>query len=192
MKILAIDPALSNIGFARLIVPDDITSKEIILDGIRLVHTKKQSGKTVRKNSDDLRRASEGWEAMEEEAEWADIVAAEIPSGTQSARGAMSNGISLGLLAALGFKRPLIEVTAAEAKKIVTGRSTGSKSEMIQWAVAKFPDANWQRKRFKGEMRLLDSNEHMADAIAIGLAALRTPEFKAAVAMKRSSMTSRI
>lgn len=181
LRILAIDPALSNVGFARLIVAEN---GGLLVKGLRLIRTASEAGKTTRKNSDDLRRANIAWEAMEEEVEAVDLIAAEIPSGTQSARGAMSNGISLGLLAALSFKKPLIQVTAAEAKKAATGRSTATKSEMIKWAHDLYPDAKgWLWKKTKGVMRLIDANEHMADAIAIGLAATKTAEFRAALSM---------
>jgi hypothetical protein len=183
VRLLAVDPALRNLGFARLVMP--LEGGALRLEGLRLVQTENGAGKTVRKNSDDLRRASEGWEAMCEEAAWADLVAAEIPSGTQSARGAMSNGISLGLLAALARLRPLIQVTALEAKRVATGRKTASKDEMITWATGLYPQAPWLRRKLSGEMRLLDANEHLADAVAIGLAATQTPEFRAALSMLR-------
>lgn len=179
LKLLAIDPALRNVGLARLIV----TEGRLEVDELILVQTENEAGKTIRKNSDDLRRASEAYAQMQAQAEWAQVIAAEIPSGTQSARGAMSNGISLGLLAALGTQRPLIQVSAAEAKKVATGRKTASKDEMIQWATKLHPQAAWKRLRDKPDGRLLDSNEHLADAVAIGLAAINTPEFRAAIAM---------
>lgn len=177
LKLLAIDPALRNVGLARLVISD----QGIEVDDLILVQTGNEAGKTVRKNSDDLRRATEAYEVMKAHAKWADVVAAEIPSGTQSARGAMSNGISLGLLAAIGNIRPLIQITAAEAKKIATGRRTASKDEMIRWAVDRYPDAPWMRKKFKGVMRLLDCNEHLADAVAIGLAAAASSELRSAL-----------
>jgi Holliday junction resolvasome RuvABC endonuclease subunit len=183
VKILAVDPALRNLGFAHLVLPAD--GGKLDLRNLRLVQTENGAGKTVRKNSDDLRRASEAWEVMCQEAEWADIIAAEIPSGTQSARGAMSNGITLGLLAALGRIRPLIQVSAAEAKRVATGRRTASKDEMIAWATGLYPQAPWLTRKLKGEVRMLDANEHLADAVAIGIAATHTVEFRAALSMLR-------
>jgi hypothetical protein len=188
VKILAVDPALRNLGFARIVLSTEGGAMSV--EGLRLVQTENGAGKTVRKNSDDIRRAAEAWEAMCQEADWADLVAAEIPSGTQSARGAMSNGISLGLLAALGRLKPLIQVSAAEAKRVATGRRTASKDEMIAWATNLYPHAPWLKRKLKGEVRLLDANEHLADAVAIGMAATHTVEFRSALSMLRVGVAS--
>jgi Holliday junction resolvasome RuvABC endonuclease subunit len=182
LKLLAIDPALSNVGFALLTVSD---SGSLWCEDIDLVQTENEKGKTVRQNSDDLRRAVMSYERIKKHAEWADLIAAEIPVGTQSARGAMSNGISLGLMAAISTYKPVIQVTPTEAKRVATGRKTASKDEMIQWAMGLYATLPWRRLNNKPTGRLLDCNEHMADAIAIGYAAVVTPEFRAAMAMTR-------
>lgn len=184
LTLLAIDPALRNVGLARLFVAGN--GDVSILD-LRLVKTESEAGKTVRKNSDDLRRATAAFEAILHMAAGVDLIAAEIPSGTQSARGAMSNGISLGLLAALGvIQPPLIEVSAAEAKRVATGRKNATKDEMIAWAANKYPHAPWLRKKLKGSVSLIDANEHLADAVAIGHAALKTPAVQTALKIKSS------
>ncbi len=184
IRLLAIDPALRNFGLAMLVV--DTKSLAASVERMTLIETTNLAGKTVRQNSDDLRRAFESYQAAKEWVEDCDLIAAEIPSGSQSARGTMSNGISIGILAGLRDLRPLIEVMPRDVKKTVTGRTTASKDEMIAWAVKAFPQAPWLRHKRNGIMELTAKNEHMADACAIGLTAIRDPQFKAAVAIQNS------
>ena len=179
IKILAIDPAIRNLGLARMQF-DPGTSQLTVVD-IMLVTTESESGKTVRKNSDDLRRARLLQDAIKYYSKDMDIVMAEVPVGTQSARGAMSNGICIGLIAAIN--KPIIEVTPSEAKMASIGRKTASKEEIIDWAFRVNPDLDWKIRWSKGVKRLTHANEHMADAIAIGHAGIKTSEFKNAVAM---------
>lgn len=181
IKFVAIDPSLRNWGMCKL--EFNPRTAEIDVLKMALIETENESGKTVRKNSDDLRCAAEIYQRSIEFMSDAALFAAEIPSGTQSARGAMSNGVCLGLLASLNNYRPLVQVSIAEAKKVATGRRTGSKEEMIDYAMKTFPDAGWLMRKLKGQMVPIASNEHLADACAIGVAATRTAEFRAAVAM---------
>jgi hypothetical protein len=189
IRITAFDPAMRNWGMAKMLV--EIAQNgghriELTLVDLRLVQTESLAGKTVRKSSDDLRRASEAYSAALEWALWADLLCAEVPTGAQSARAAFGNGMSVGLLAALARERPLIQVDPYEPKKIVTGRKTATKDEMIRWAVREFPDAPWIRARGKSDGKITDANEHLADACAIARAALGTEQFKQAVALRNS------
>lgn len=187
IKLLALDPALRNVGLALLFVGED---GSVQVENLRLLKTENEAGKTVRKNSDDLRRARESFSSIMDWVMEADMLAAEVPSGSQSARGTMSNGISIGLLAAASLTRPLIEVSAAEAKKVATGRKNATKDEMIQWAKGLYPNAPWLTRRLRGQTVMIDANEHLADAVAIGHAALQTPAFQLALKMKRASFAS--
>ena len=184
VKILACDPALRNWGLAKVVV-NPLAGELAVLD-LKLVKTESEAGKTVRKSSDDLRRATVAYKEVVEWVEWADLIAAEVPSGSKSARATLGAGISIGLLACFGQMRPLVQVNPIEVKKIVTGRKTAAKDEVIEWAVARFPKAPWLRERDKPTGRLVDANEHLADAVAIAHAAIATPEFGAAVAMQQS------
>jgi Holliday junction resolvasome RuvABC endonuclease subunit len=186
ISVLAIDPAMRNWGLAHLLV--DPSSRQIEVLGLRLVQTESQAGKTVRKSSDDLRRATEAYGAARHLAEVCDLIMAEVPSGSQSSRASLGAGMSIGLLAALGSFRPLIQVSPIEAKKAVTGRKTASKDEMIQWATAAYPKAGWLTKKIKGVVSFTDANEHLADALAIAHAGVETAEFRGAVSMMISTM----
>jgi len=181
IEVLAIDPAMRNWGLARLMIcPHQLTIQVVDL---KLVTTESQAGKTVRKSSDDYRRAQEAFAAAHAWAQIADLIMAEVPSGSQSSRASLGAGMSIMGLAALGTMRPLIQVNPIEAKKAVTGRKTASKDEMIAWASAKYPQAPWIRARGKSTGALVDANEHLADALAIAHAGVQTAEFRSAISM---------
>lgn len=184
IKVASFDPAMRNWGMAKLLIDPDSNTIKVV--DMRLIVTVSEAGKTVRKSSDDLRRASVSYNSALEYALWADVIFAEVPSGSQSSRASLGAGMSIMALAALGFVRPLIQVSPVEAKRAVTGRSTASKDEMIEWAVARHPDAPWLRKKVKGVISLIDANEHMADALAIAQAGVLTAEFRSAVSMMGS------
>jgi Holliday junction resolvasome RuvABC endonuclease subunit len=177
IKIAAFDPAMRNWGMAALHYTPGYEVFEVVR--LELQRTESEAGKKVRKSSDDLRRATECHNAAFRFAEWADVIVAEAPEGTQSARSAFSNGMSIGLLAALGMTRPLFTVDPYQPKKIATGRKTATKDEMIAWAISLYPTAPWLR--YRGE--IVAANEHLADAMAIAHAAVKTPEFRAADTM---------
>ena len=129
IRVLAIDPALANWGLAKLLF--NPATGQIQVEDLKLLATKKEAGKTVRVSSDDLRRCSETYIQAHAWASDASILIAEVPSGSKSSRGSIGNGTAIGMLAALRFIRPLVEVNPIEVKKAVTGRKTDSKDEMI-------------------------------------------------------------
>lgn len=182
LKVVGIDPSIRNSGIAigRVLLP----SLEIQIDDIVLAATDSQHGKQVRKNSDDLRRAQEIVTQLEKACEGAAFAITEVPTGAQSARAAWMLGMSVGILASLKVMRvPLIQVQPSETKIASIGKKTASKAEIIEWAVAKYPDAPWLRYKRHGEMLLTDSNEHLADAIAVMHAGILTNEFQQAIAL---------
>lgn len=180
IKVLCVDPSHKNLGLARVLV--DPVSFDFQPIDLHLHQTEPDGGKRVRKSSDDLRRAVEHAELLREGEAWADLVMAEVPSGSQSARACLGAGVCIGLLASL--RKPLIEVSPTEAKKAVIGRGTATKEEMIYWAYGEYPNLNWiTSKRSKNPGNLTDANEHLADALAIGRAGIKTPEFRAAAAI---------
>ena len=175
ISVVGIDPALRNFGF--VVALDDVDKNEIkgIID-MKLVKTEDERGKTVRRNSDDLRRAKEHIRAMQEICEGRTIAFAEIPVGSQSARAMASYGVCIGVLASCPIG--LIEVTPSEVKKEATGYKTATKEEMIEWAHEKFPDAPWLTQKRNGQIHLKNENEHLADAIGAINAGLKTDQWK--------------
>lgn len=175
LTIAGIDPALANFGLAK--GEYDLDTGEFTPSAIKLISTSKQTGKTVRQNSDDIRRASELCGGMHEWITDCHIVFAEIPTGSQSARGAFSNGTCLGILSSIGestgYNGRLIQVLPSEVKLAAVGSKHAAKNEMIEWATDNYPDLDWFMYRGKPQ----NKNEHMADALAAIHAGLKTDEF---------------
>jgi Holliday junction resolvasome RuvABC endonuclease subunit len=181
IKVAGIDPALRNMGIAVGHV--DLETLELVrVEKLVLAKTEgDKDGKQIRKNSDDLRRARVLTQAMREHTHDAVMVFAEVPVGSQSARAMASYGLCVGVLA--GCDRPLLEVTPTEVKLAGAGVKTATKSEMIEWATEKHPEAQWLTVKRQGKQVFVDANEHLADAVAAIYAGIRTQEFKRAAAM---------
>lgn len=183
IRVLGQDPAFSNYGLA-LVEVDEFTG-EMTPKWIDLVETKKTTVKSVRVSSDKLKRGEEISRRVRDAEKHCDIIAAEIPSGAQSASASNALGIALGIVC--GHTKPLIEVSAAEAKKAATGYSDASKGDMVAWAYELWPDLQWAKGRSKDMPEgLANKNEHMADALAIVKAAIKTATFQNAAAMMMS------
>lgn len=174
IQVAGIDPSLRNTGIVRMDL--ELGSLETAIREMRLFETEKQTGKTVRQNSDDLRRAQELYKGMCEMVQDCHLVFAEIPTGAQSARAALSFGIAIGLLSACPV--PIIQVQPFETKLATVGTKTASKEEIIEWAGETYPAAAWLTKKRNGKQELVAKNEHLADAAAIVHAGLKTQEFQ--------------
>jgi Holliday junction resolvasome RuvABC endonuclease subunit len=178
LTVVGVDPALAHWGMCRAAI--NLSTLEVKVVDLLLVDTEKTGSKQVRASSDDLRRASELRAAFHRFCVGAAMVIAEVPSGTQSARGAMSNGICLGVLASSPL--PIIEVSPMETKLATVGKKTASKADMIAWATAMYPAAPWLMSRG----RLVAKNEHLADAVAIVHAGLRTQAFQSSISVLKT------
>lgn len=172
VAVLGIDPGLANMGLVEAEVCL-LTGEVIKISRMTLIRTEKSKDKQVKRRNDDMHRARLLTNGLSDSASRCLLGMAEIPGGAQSARAAYALGVAVGVLA--GCPIPLIEVDPQQVKKEVTGKKTASKQEMIEWATAKFPDADWIRQR----ERITDANEHLADALAIIFTGITTPEFKA-------------
>ncbi|MBF6813557.1 hypothetical protein HN283_13600 [Acinetobacter baumannii] len=196
LRVVGIDPALQNMGvvFAEVDLSQEnypfkvvdmqlfqtegerITKVVIGADGKK--RTKKVKPKNMRQNLDDLRRSRVLAEGFAKACAKADVVIAEVPIGSQDARACVSYGICLGLLSTC--PTPFVEVMPNEVKIAGTGIDTATKGEMIEAAIKEHPEASglWLRHKLKGEMVLLDKNEHLADAIFAIKAGLAKEQFK--------------
>lgn len=181
IKIIGIDPALNNFGLAQATL--DLDTLDIRIDKLMLPQTGSENAKTVRKNSDDLRRAKILYDNMVEACKGASFAIAEVPVGSQSARAMASYGICVGVLA--GCPIPLIQVMPSEVKLAAVGYKTATKDEMIEWAMNKYPYANWLMRKSKGAMVPINDNEHLADAVAAIEAGIKTEQFKSAISILR-------
>ena len=161
IKVLGVDPALRNFGFAVATV--DLETDQIEkVECLELSKTEDDAGKKVRRNSDDLRRARIHADALRK---WSDpkevsIAFIEVPVGSQSARAMASYGICIGVLT--NCRCGVIEVTPTEVKVAATGSKTATKEEMIDWAYKKYRDALIARLPEKWQKRLNERAEKQA------------------------------
>lgn len=173
MKFVSIDSSLANTGVA---VGTIGPTGHIKVEQILLTETKKTKNKQVRASSDAIARCRQTHDfvsAVINQVKPA-LVFAETPSGSQSSSGMKSYGATCMLIASL--KPAPIEVTPNEVKLYSTGILTASKTTMINWAHKLYPDLEWFYNKQSGELQ--NKNEHMADAIAIAYAAVKTDEFQ--------------
>jgi Holliday junction resolvasome RuvABC endonuclease subunit len=185
IRVLGIDAALKNVGIA--VAEMDVSTLDWSIADIQLVQTTRGADlKVVRQNSDDLRRAREIHQGVTRVIkDWAITMAvAEIPTGAQDSRAATSFGIAVGILSSLPV--PLIEVQPGEVQKQILGFRGRDKEAIIDWAVESWPDLPWKRRMFRGALRLVNDNEHMADACAILKTGFATQQFQQAIALMRA------
>lgn len=157
IKVLSVDASLNNVGLALA----EINGKQVSVLKIELISLKRE-GK--HKSKADTERVKIISTKLRDYCKGVDLVLAELPSGSMSANASWSLGVSLGMVGSLD--KPIIWVSPLEVKKVVHKKAT--KREMIDWATTKFPDLDWIR--YRG--RIVNSNEHSADAIAVIYAAL--------------------
>jgi len=170
MKFVSIDSSLANTGIAvGSIGPTGL----ITMDYIKLHSTSKSKHKQIRASSDTIQRCRSTWEFIQAIIKYAkpNVVFMETPSGSQSSAGMKSYGATCQLIASIN-PAP-IEVTPAEVKLGSVGSKTASKSDIINWAYALYDDLDWFWYANKPQAK----NEHMADAIAIVYAGIKTQEF---------------
>ena len=179
IKVAGIDPSLAHFGMCKMTLY--INDSSLYLEDLYLIDTEKRANKSVRQNSDDLRRCQEIIKVYHDYVKGCAIVFSEIPTGAQSARAMFANGAVSGLLASCPV--PLIQVQPFETKLATVGTKTASKEEMIEWAGETYPDGEWLRRKSKGVFVLTKNNEHLADAVAVVHAGLKTDEFQRLAAM---------
>lgn len=187
MRILSIDPALNNTGWCIADYVPHLNKLTMINGG--LIVTEKASQKTIRRSSDDLRRATEIATELKRLSQGIDIVFAEIPNGgAQNSRAVWSLGIVLGVLTNVAHLS-LVEVTPTMTKMASVGRKDATKAEIIEWSVGMYPDLPWYKAR--GAKAISPRNEHMADAVAILHAGLIHEDFGRYMAILRKFSASR-
>tara|TARA_R110000851_G_C13102760_1_gene569357 strand:- start:92001 stop:92555 length:555 start_codon:yes stop_codon:yes gene_type:complete len=174
ISVTGFDPSFRNFGFSKGYICLD--TGLIGIQDIKLTKTKKSLEKGIRKNADDLRCARELTRAVDKYIIGSEIIMAEVPVGSQSSRAAWALGITVGVLASVDT--PMIQVTPAEVKMASVGCKTASKAEMIEWATSLYPELPWLMRKSKGQLVYMNDNEHMADAIAVVHAGIKTEQFK--------------
>lgn len=193
IRVAGIDPSLSNWGMAKMLLDTDSLTMQ--LEAIQTVSTEPRKGKTVRQNSDDLRRASELYSGFQDWMKDCVMGFVEVPSGSQHSRSALGFGIAIGVLASSPVR--LIEVMPVETKLASVGSKTAEKAEIIAWAAANYPHIPWQTYHkdvtSKGKVTrnagdFHKDNEHAADACAVIHAGIRTTQFRQLLDLWKSSI----
>ena len=172
IKIVSLDISMSNLGIAKGIF--DTETKKLTITDCLTICPLVSDNKQVRQNSKDVVRSRQLLDALVEHTKEADMVCAEIPVGSQSARAMASYGICVALIAVVQKIKPtFIEVSPNEVKMIV-GSKSATKKEIIQWVQSRHPEAPLET--FRGVISLAKA-EHQADAIVAIHAAMQTPVF---------------
>lgn len=186
MKVVGVDPSLRNFGIVHADL--DVDTLDYKITGMKLVSSEDNAAKlkTVRKNSDDLRRARLLYEGFMEACSLDGVSFAfiEIPVGSQSARAMASYGICVGVLASCPIA--MVQVTAGEVKLAGHGVKTATKEEQIEAAMKAHPYAPWKMRKSGGVMVPTNDNEHLADACFAIKAGVQTDQFKGVAAMLRT------
>lgn len=173
LPVLGVDPSMRNWGLARGLLDIDTG----VFEGLelKLCQTEVDHNKQVRTNSKDMAAAELIFQEVYPWFQDAKVIFVEVPVGSQSANGMKSYGMCVGLLGALrALGHQIIEVTPTENKIALSGDKTASKDTMIRAAHAIYPEANWLMKGGK----LLNKNEHLADAIGTIHAGVNLPAFQ--------------
>lgn len=178
LNVIGFDPSLKNWGIACGVLDTD--TLDFNLTHVECISPLTMEGKNIRNNSKDLYRSEQLAKRAFEVVEGAQVIFAEVPIGSQSARAMASYGVCIGILSALRANQvPFLEVTPSEVKIAAVGRKTATKKQMIDWATTKYPYANWPTYTRNGETKVTESSaEHMADAVAAIHAGLASPEFQ--------------
>lgn len=183
--VAGLDGSLRAFGVATAWL--DVLTLDIEVKDLTLIETQLTKDKKVRSGSDYLSRAQTLKEGVHKALEGVTAAFYEVPSGGQDYRSVMGFGIVIGTYAALPV--PGAEVSPGEAKMAAIGTRTGAKEDMCDWAQTAHPNAPWLRyeKNGKGYKKgeLTGKNEHLADAVAIIMAGLRTPSFQQTLAVLR-------
>lgn len=184
VRVAGLDGSLRNFGGAIMSFDTDDPKGTLKVENLFLAKTTNSKNKQVRASSDNLARAQSIREVVHPALEGCAAVFVEVPSGGQSYAAVLGFGIVIGLYASLPIDP--IEVSPSETKLAAVGTKSASKEEIIDWAVEKFPDAEWLLTKRKGQMVPIKDNEHLADSVAIVHAGIDTPSFKNTLKLMQS------
>ena len=176
MKVCGMDPSLRSWGVSK----GNWVNGALELYEVGVCNPILPTGKQVRQNSLDVESAKQLFAYALSATKGVDAVFVEIPIGSQSARAMAGYAICCGVLGALrAMGIPFFEVTPTEVKLAGPGSKTATKQEMIDWAVAKHPEANWPTYKQKGrEIINTTKAEHQADATGAIYAGLASNSFQ--------------
>lgn len=178
IKIVGLDPSLRNWGMVKATYDND---KQLLsIHSVGIIQPDLSKASSTKQNLLDVESASQLYSGTLDAIKGADFVCVEVPYGSQSSRASMGAGICLGVLGAISVEPVnILSVTPAEVKRAGHGTINASKKQMIEWAVAKHPEANWPKYKSRGVLVINEGKaEHMCDALAAIYAGLyKYPQF---------------
>ncbi len=193
-----LDPSFTHFGVVRASLDlDTLLFTPLTMTTIITEPATKETRKIVRKNSTQLGRCKIILKGYLPLIQGCRIVFAEIPTGAQSASAAWSFGAATMAVAACPI--PVIQVQPSETKMATVGTKTASKEEIIEWAGLTYPKAPWSRyprditrkgKIIRAEGGIMDSEEHVADALAVGHAGIVTDQFQQLLPLWRQALAA--
>lgn len=185
LKIVGFDPSMTNWGIAHGTL--DVASNDVIITSLDVVKTSKSKDKTIRVNSSDLDRAEELAKGALAAVQDAQAIFVEVPVGSQNANGAKAYGFCIGILGALRATGTSFFLVTPDQVKQASGIKNASKAQMIEWAMAKHPEANWPMQTELGVTSVVASKaEHMSDAIGAIYAGINSQSFKQLTALLKA------
>lgn len=169
MKIIGLDPSISNWGIAKGTLSEDNVLK---ITDISTLSLKGLLNPKVKKSLNNMRLSNLLYTQLKEDLKDADIVCVEVPHGCKSATAACNLYMVHAILGILDKDKDFVLVTPFDIKKVV-GKET--KRDIIEWAYARHPEAPWL---MRNGLPQLNVSEHQADAIAAIYAASNKLAFK--------------
>ena len=175
------DPSMNHWGMCKGYL--DLADGTLDVVSFKLIEPEVTTAKVVRKNSKDIDRSTYLYKEVREYIQGSDLLFAEVPVGSQSSRAQTGYGICVAILGSLiANTYSIIQVDPSSNKIALVGKKTASKSEMIKAAIDFYPNAPWLRSG----TRIINKNEHLADAIGAIHAGVQTPEFNNYLAVYKS------
>lgn len=185
LRVAGFDPSLRNWGIACGLYDTD--TKSLVIKHLSTIQPVLPTSKQVRQNSKDLESAVQHATGALEVLRQAQATFVEIPVGSQSARAMAGYALCVGVLGTLrALGHSFYELTPTEVKVIATGKATATKREMIDWAMAQHPEADWPMQTKRGKTSVVESKaEHMADAVATIHAGLASNSFQQSLSVSQ-------
>lgn len=187
IKIAGLDASMSNWGICIGTV--DLDEGYLVIDSVHLVKPLKlKSDKKTRQNIKDVLLSQHLYTENIRLLQDIDIICAELPVGSQSARASAGYGICMGIIGALNATLPEIIIVTPQAVKKVVGKKDATKLEVIDWVLDHHPEVNFPTYKQNGvEYISATQAEHMADATVAIYAASLHPTFIQVINQLRES-----
>lgn len=183
MRLTGFDPSLRHWGVAQATY--DTVTKQLLVTGLDVIEPVLPTGKQVRQNSKDITAAIQLTQGAMAAVEDSHAIFVEVPVGSQSARAMAGYAICVGVLGGLyAHGKPFYQITPNEVKMVV-GKRTASKQDMIAWATTRHPEAPWPTYKKNGQVSISEAKaEHQADAVAAIHAGVMSPAFQQLLLMQ--------